>query len=565
MKKNSKRNVVISSLLAIALSVSVATGATYALFTNEATTDIAITSGKVDVSASISNLSLYSPTSIALDGSISDDTNAATTTAFANGGTATLNDGDLTLANMTPGDKVTFTITVTNNSNVSAKYRTKVLTTSDTGLYEGLSVNIGGKTSQYITDWATLDSSAAGTNIATLDCSVELPVNAGNAYQNKTCTIAYSVEAVQGNTKTDVVTITPENAQTILDSDISNKTLYFTAGDYSELYVRATASASTETLYYNCHIDYDTLQNYQYKKVDSAAELTANTKHGYVRTIENVTFIGESDVNLQTLTAVYANGSEAGAKDTVTGETVTDDTTFSSYVLYKNIKFVNLSFSDTLYLGRWNENPSNFRVSDIEISNCNFYSADDNALEIGAYFGTSVGDITITNSTFKAPYTNKTGLYIKDATGNFTIENNIFTNCGYNGIQLTEETGHNTAYALYDLAYQPKLTMVINGNVFENIYSRPIRLGGCYESGSTIEIEENIFYAPTKAGETQFVKFGTATHLKGSDGTVYPLLDSNTAVVIGANTYYDTTGKKLELTVSSDTDQTYFGGCQDKA
>lgn len=61
------------------------------------------------------------------------------------------------------------------------------------------------------------------------------------------------------------------------------------------------------------------------------------------------------------------------------------------------------------------------------------------------------------------------------------------------------------------------------------------------------------------------MKFGTATHLKGSDGTVYPLLDSNTAVVIGANTYYDTTGKKLELTVSSDTDQTYFGGCQDKA
>ena len=58
MTKTVKRNVVVSAILAIMLCVSLIAGATFALFTSESKGNIAVTSGKVSVLASIDETSV---------------------------------------------------------------------------------------------------------------------------------------------------------------------------------------------------------------------------------------------------------------------------------------------------------------------------------------------------------------------------------------------------------------------------------------------------------------------------------------------------------------------------
>ncbi len=200
------KKVILSSILSLALCLCLLAGGTFALFTSTSEANIAINSGRVEVVATIENLALYSPTLINADEecTIADPTNAASGSNFANGGTAVIDDdGVLALDRVTPGDKVTFQIKVVNNSNVDIMYRTVIRVLEDDGLAEGLSMNIGGETydgSTVYTNWEAL--SVAGTEL-TLDCSVELPTTAGNKYQDKSCKIVYTVEAVQGNTVTD--------------------------------------------------------------------------------------------------------------------------------------------------------------------------------------------------------------------------------------------------------------------------------------------------------------------------------------------------------------------------
>ena len=205
-----KANIIVPALLSIAACGGIIAGSTYALFTSEAKVNVAVTSGKVDVTASIDALEAYSPKSIGLDGTITEKANAANNEndekAFANGGGALLNGNEVTLSKVTPGDKVTFNINVKNNSTVKALYRIAIGCEKDDGLFAGLDVsfdagdivfaqNAPGITS--VSKYVSIDPSSADK---TIKVSVELPATAGNAYQGKECTIACKVEAVQGNT-----------------------------------------------------------------------------------------------------------------------------------------------------------------------------------------------------------------------------------------------------------------------------------------------------------------------------------------------------------------------------
>ena len=110
-----KKKILLSSILTIALCISLITGATYALFTSDTEVNIAVTAGKLDVLATIGDdLVTWS-----LGETEADDRGGA----FANGGEAVINDqGELIISRMTPGDTVKFTINVENNSNVALKY-----------------------------------------------------------------------------------------------------------------------------------------------------------------------------------------------------------------------------------------------------------------------------------------------------------------------------------------------------------------------------------------------------------------------------------------------------------
>lgn len=206
MKKTMKRNIILSALLVIMLCVSLISGATYALFTSSSEVNIAVTSGKVKVTATVEDLTTYSMGAITSENGI-----------FTTGGTAVLEDGTLTLNRIVPGDKVTFTINIQNLSNVLVKYRTVITTVENDGLFEGLNITIGEQTFNgrtAVTAWQNLAVEAA---INPVQVVIELPESAGNQYQEKTCKIAYTVEAVQGNAETADLTANEINIYSATD------------------------------------------------------------------------------------------------------------------------------------------------------------------------------------------------------------------------------------------------------------------------------------------------------------------------------------------------------------
>ncbi len=222
---------IVASVLSLAMCASVITGATYALFTSESETNIAITSGKVDVSATIKNVSVYSPAGIYENGEIADDDCHADVVqkenggVFANGGTVEL-DADsatLTLSKMIPGDKVNFDIEIVNDSNVTIQYRTLAYTETDNGLIDALNIKLGENDfdgSNLYSNWATL---SVDVKTITVKCEVELPADAGNEYQDLDCSIAFAVKAVQGNTTTtDAVARIGEGYFKTIDEAIEN-------------------------------------------------------------------------------------------------------------------------------------------------------------------------------------------------------------------------------------------------------------------------------------------------------------------------------------------------------
>ena len=178
----SKGKVLLSSIASIALCSSIAVGGTFALFTSESTVNIAVTSGKVNVVASVDSTSLTT-SSMGV---------AQTAGEFANGGKAGFNDkSQLELSLMSPGDKAEFTVDIANNSNIAIQY--KVTFDVSGGLADVLECTATNA------DDSWLYAEAAAT-IPSVAISVELPKTVDNNYQNVTDTvITVSVEAVQGN------------------------------------------------------------------------------------------------------------------------------------------------------------------------------------------------------------------------------------------------------------------------------------------------------------------------------------------------------------------------------
>ena len=150
MKKKTK--VIASAVATIALCASLSVGGTFALFTSESKVNVAISSGTVDVKATVANLQAYSGSWNAetseydLVISTSEYSEAAGSGYyFANGGFASVSTAanTVTLNRITPMDKVSFNIVINNDSNVAVQYRTVIKVTEDDGLFGGLNVKIG--------------------------------------------------------------------------------------------------------------------------------------------------------------------------------------------------------------------------------------------------------------------------------------------------------------------------------------------------------------------------------------------------------------------------------------
>ena len=226
-----KKKVLLSSILTIALCVCLIAGSTYALFTDEAPVSISVTAGKVDVDANITDDSLKA-------WSLNETKPTGLDQYFANGGDVDENndvwvdtDGNLQIIRMTPGDKVEFTIDVTNSSDVAIQYKlgaVSALPEAETDaegnalpqvdLFPALTitatitkadgttdtVTLEGTTTEASTDWLGLIAPAttAGASIATITVNVEFPNGTpahDNAFQGGVSDIAFTVTAVQSN------------------------------------------------------------------------------------------------------------------------------------------------------------------------------------------------------------------------------------------------------------------------------------------------------------------------------------------------------------------------------
>jgi predicted ribosomally synthesized peptide with SipW-like signal peptide len=173
-----KNKIIISSILTIAMCLSLIAGSTFALFTSESKVNVAVTSGEVKV--------------VATAGAVTYGSTLGSTLGSVNA-----TGSDITLTNILPGDFVDFNINVVNESTVTVKYRTVVTISGDKELTDALVVSFGGKTAaDASSDWSTL---AVGEGNATVAVHISLPETTGNECQNKTCNITYKVEAIQGN------------------------------------------------------------------------------------------------------------------------------------------------------------------------------------------------------------------------------------------------------------------------------------------------------------------------------------------------------------------------------
>ena len=163
--------------------------------------------GKVEISATITDT---------LQVKSLEDADFHEGKVFSNGGTVSINEGELVIDKMTPGDEVKFTIDVTNSSNVAVQYRINAVSTigentEKKDLSEVLTYTVminGNAVTMQTTDTAGKEAASAwipvdaGAAIESLEVIAAFPNGTpehDNPYQEATAKIAFTLEAVQAN------------------------------------------------------------------------------------------------------------------------------------------------------------------------------------------------------------------------------------------------------------------------------------------------------------------------------------------------------------------------------
>ncbi len=249
---NKKVKALIGSTLAIAMSTSIATAGTFALFTDKAEVNVAITAGTVDVNAKIDTLKLYSMDTYMGDGVLT----------FENEGMARISTEKnlLELINISPGDKVEFNLEMSNDSNIAIKYRTVlegiVLDengdpfTGGVNLMDVLKISINTEgtilnNGKFISPWKTLSPSDTTNPIIAINpVVIELPVDVGNSYQGLKLLINYYIEAVQANA--DVSDPTDDETMVSTSAELSSALSAVTNGEANSVTLMGSVNGDTE-------------------------------------------------------------------------------------------------------------------------------------------------------------------------------------------------------------------------------------------------------------------------------------------------------------------------------
>ena len=407
MKQRSK--VIATSIATIAMCASLAVGGTFALFTSDSEVNIAVTSGNVDVVASVNKASLKTYSMDVLQDA----------GKFQNGGTAGFNaESKLELSLMTPGDKAEFTVDIANNSNIAIQY--KVTFDVEGGLAEALKCTATNADGTWI-------YAEAGKAIDSVAVVVELPESVGNEYKNITDTvITVKVEAVQGNAKVGGATIKDGEGNVALEGvldDLSGKEdIIVKLGEANLTWATGAGIGSTP------------FGNENTKTVTIIGESPANSKltatgsgvgairvEGGTLTIQNVEIIDE--------TASYAEANwEYGYLEF--GDGNEDTLVFENCVFNKAIQ---LSGNATFKNCKFNSNVDSEYAVWVCGGNATFedcYFTGPRGLKMHEAYGSEVVSVTVENCTFES-ITKKPGIAMGDlnADTSVTIKNSEFIDC----------------------------------------------------------------------------------------------------------------------------------------
>lgn len=205
---------IIAPILTVGAAFACAVGTTFALFTHNANSKIEINAGivQVDLSSQIqSALSRYTDTTpfdavAAAEGTGYD-------AVFENGGTASVSTDPVTqvvsvaLDRFAPMDQITVKMTGTNSSNINIKWQYKVVL--DGELIPALDIIANGQAitttqthKEVLSNWSdVVVPTETPSVISETEFVVSFPNggDADNQYQGKSCTIEFSINAVQGN------------------------------------------------------------------------------------------------------------------------------------------------------------------------------------------------------------------------------------------------------------------------------------------------------------------------------------------------------------------------------
>ena len=478
-----KKKTLLSSILTIALCLSLIAGTTYALFTSEDDISITVNSGKVEITAVIKDWVFGSELGATLEGSSAgiDEKNQL-----------------LTLTNIVPGDYVTFNIVITNTSNVTALYRTSIWVAEDEGIYEKLKVTVGDAEFNgvpAISAWQTILPTEEGTTI-TVPVRIELPTEVeGEEYMGKSCKLSYKVEAVQGN------------------AGVKNATALEAIMMYGGSYSLTQDEAGDFTVSENVKVD---------------IELNDNALNNTLTNNGEVTVSGGT-INAEGNNAIYNEGT-AELKDVtvnMTGNTgyITNSRTEGSVTVYENVTAtssgggVNVWEGEALFKSgtiTTNSTSTNARHmfyiangATLTIEDGEFFFNPTNLTRKGSYICAQENATVIVNGgTFHKPSTRTAPIQALDGStvtiygGTFYFDPSAFVAEGY---EATKNSDGTWTVGIAAIHYDP----TVNGGLYE--YLPTLKSGdvlvlpaGTYETSGTFRVAAGVTIMAAEGTEVIF-------------------------------------------------------------
>lgn len=431
-----KKNVLLSSILVIALCMSLIAGSTFALFTDSSFSEVKVNAGDVTMNANLANLNLFSAVADP-NGEEFDENgktyyyayqtpqveNGETINRFSNGGTATITEDLITLTNITPGDKITFELEGKNTSNVAIQYRYRIEVIEGFDLMSGCIFTVEGTKypamASYDSKWANLAVDEDVEDNDKIELALELPISAGNYFQNLDAKIKLTVEAVQANADmSDTNMISVKYITSV--NDITELASKLTSDEYLHIFLNSDLNETLEVS--------EALSN---KTIDADGH---NLSIKLTGALENVVITNVKDTEDETPAIIVTSSTSgditvtnstlySGAK-TPYGAFAGNGSSTSLDVTLENCVLTSGGDKYGLYL----TNSNNVTVRD-----CTFDGFGSWAIIVN---GTTAGNITISGCTFencagilKTSIKGKDNWQTGSLNGNFTFANNTMVNC----------------------------------------------------------------------------------------------------------------------------------------